>query len=195
VWFDKNASGTATQNAGEPGIAGIPVKVTWAGVDGILGTADDVVFDRTTDSSGGYLVSNLPFGPYSVAVDTTSPKFPAGLTQTYDSDGLGTTSTSAVTLTGGVPNNLNQDFSYTGSASIGDRVWLDQNGDGVQDLSELGIPGVTVTVTYLGPDGVLGDGDDMVFSTTTDAAGNYLVDTFRPAPTRWPSIPRPSRPD
>jgi len=77
------------------------VTVTWSGVDGILGTADDVVFDRTTDASGGYLVSNLPFGPCSVGVDTTSPKFPAGLTQTYDSDGLGTTSTSAVTLTGG----------------------------------------------------------------------------------------------
>jgi len=111
-----------------------------------------------------------------VVVDTTSPAFPAGLAPTYDANGIGTPSASAATLTVAAPNALDQDFSYTGSASLGDRIWLDQNGDGVQDPSELGIPGVGVTVTYLGPDGVLGSGDDIVFATTTDASGNYLVD-------------------
>ena len=175
VWFDTNGSATATQDAGEPGIPGIPVKVTWSGNDGVLGTADDVVFNTVTDASGKYLVQNLPYGPYSVVVDTTSPKFPAGVTQTYDADGTATASTSIVSLTGVAPNNLNQDFSYTGTASLGDRIWLDQNGDGVQDPGELGIPNVGVSVTYLGADGVAGGGDDIVFTTVTDSAGNYLV--------------------
>ena len=35
--------------------------------------------------------------------------------------------------------------------SIGDYVWLDVNGDGIQDASEEGIPNVVVTLTY--PDG------------------------------------------
>jgi len=151
------------------------VKVTWSGNDGVLGTADDVVFNTVTDASGKYLVQNLPYGPYSVVVDTTSPKFPAGVTQTYDADGTATASTSIVSLTGVAPNNLNQDFSYTGTASLGDRIWLDQNGDGVQDPGELGIPNVGVSVTYLGADGVAGGGDDIVFTTVTDSAGNYLV--------------------
>jgi fimbrial isopeptide formation D2 family protein/uncharacterized repeat protein (TIGR01451 family) len=176
VWFDVNGSTTATQDAGEPGIPGIPVKVTWAGVDGVLGTSDDVVFSTTTDASGKYLVPNLPYGPYTVVVDATSPKFPAGLSQTFDSDGIGTPSASAATLSSGTPNDLNQDFSYTGTASLGDRIWLDQNGDGVQDPGELGIPNVGVTVTYLGADGVAGGGDDIVFTTVTAADGSYLVD-------------------
>jgi fimbrial isopeptide formation D2 family protein/uncharacterized repeat protein (TIGR01451 family) len=176
VWFDRNGSATATPDAGEPGIPGIPVTVTWAGVDGVMGTADDVAIKTVTDASGGYLVPNLPYGPYTVVVDTASPAFPAGLVPTYDANGVSTPSASAVTLTGATPSNVNQDFSYTGTASLGDRIWLDQNGDGVQDPSEHGIPGVTVTVTYLGPDGVAGGGDDIVFTTTADANGNYLVD-------------------
>lgn len=176
VWLDRNASGTATADSGEPGLPGIPVTVTWAGVDGVLGTADDVVFTMTTDATGHYLFSNLPYGPYSVVVDTASPAFPAGLTSTYDPDAAAPTNTSLTTLSGATPNVLTQDFSYTGNASIGDRLWLDANGDGVQDPGEKGLPGVTVTVTYLGPDGVPGGGDDLVFTTATDASGGYLVD-------------------
>ncbi len=176
VWLDRNSSGTATADAGEPGIPGVPVTITWAGADGTLGTADDVVMAKVTDASGNYLVANLPFGPYSVVVDTTATSFPAGVTQTYDADGLGTPNASTTTLSAGTPNVLTQDFSYAGTASIGDRIWLDQNGDGVQDPSEIGIPGVTVLVTYLGADGVAGGGDDIVFTTTTGANGIYLVD-------------------
>ncbi len=175
VWLDTDSSGTATPQVGEPGIPGVPVTVTWAGDDGVLGTADDVVIHTVTDATGAYLVQHLPYGPYSVVVDTTSPAFPAGVAQTYDADGLGSASSSLATLSAGTPNVLTQDFSYAGTASLGDRIWLDQNGDGMQDPGELGIPGVTVTVTYLGRDGVLGGGDDIVFTTTTDSTGAYLV--------------------
>lgn len=58
---------------------------------------------------------------------------------------------------------------------MGDRVWLDQNGDGVQDSAEKGLPGVRLTVTYLGADGVAGGGDDVAFGTSTDSAGAYVV--------------------
>ncbi len=45
--------------------------------------------------------------------------------------------------------NLDVDFGYVLEAGglsggIGDTVWLDLNGDGVQDLGEDGINGVTV---------------------------------------------------
>ena len=175
VWYDRNSSGTPTVDAGEPGLVGIPVTVTWAGVDGVLGTADDVVLPTTTGANGAYLVPNLPYGDYSVVVDTASPAFPAGVTQTYDADGIGTANATLVTLSGATPNDLDQDFSYAGTASIGDTIWLDDNSDGVLDPGEKGIPGVTVIVTYLGPDGVAGGGDDLVFTTTTATDGTYLV--------------------
>ncbi|MDQ2678205.1 MAG: MSCRAMM family adhesin SdrC [Actinomycetota bacterium] len=48
---------------------------------------------------------------------------------------------------------------------IGDRVWLDLDGDGVQDPAEPGIPGVDLAL--------LDDTGRRVASTTTSAAGTY----------------------
>ncbi|UEG48879.1 DUF11 domain-containing protein [Ferruginibacter lapsinanis] len=49
-------------------------------------------------------------------------------------------------------------------SSIGDVVWNDQNGNGLQDVGEPGIPGVTVILTYP---------NNATVSTTTDANGGY----------------------
>jgi uncharacterized repeat protein (TIGR01451 family)/fimbrial isopeptide formation D2 family protein len=55
-------------------------------------------------------------------------------------------------------------------AMIGDRVWRDANGNGIQDSGEPGIGGITVAVT--GTD----DWDDPVtLSTTTDASGVWSL--------------------
>ena len=67
------------------------------------------------------------------------------------------------------------DFGYQPLGSIGDTVWQDNNGNGVQDAGEPGIPGVTVDLNEPGPDGVCGTGDDVnIGSDVTDANGNYL---------------------
>ena len=60
-------------------------------------------------------------------------------------------------------------------ASIGDRVWSDVDGDGVQDPGEPGIPGVLVVLERVV------DGKQVeVTSTVTDASGNYLFDDLAP---------------
>ncbi len=64
------------------------------------------------------------------------------------------------------------------ASSIGNYVWLDTNGDGIQDAVETGLGGVEVTLTWYGPDGVLGGGDDVVTTTTTAADGSYLFDNL-----------------
>jgi protocatechuate 3,4-dioxygenase beta subunit len=62
-------------------------------------------------------------------------------------------------------DNLTADFGYIGSASIGDFVWEDTNGNGVQDASESGLAGVTVE---------LHDNEGNLKGTDiTDANGNY----------------------
>ena len=39
--------------------------------------------------------------------------------------------------------NLDQDFGYAGTGSIGDTIYLDRNGNGTQDPGEPGVGGVT----------------------------------------------------
>lgn len=53
---------------------------------------------------------------------------------------------------------------------LGDYVWLDANGNGIQDGNEIGIPGVTVAL-YEVVDGVVGD--TPVRTTATDDRGYY----------------------
>jgi uncharacterized repeat protein (TIGR01451 family) len=54
------------------------------------------------------------------------------------------------------------------AASIGDTVWQDLDGDGVQDAGEPGLPGVTVEL--------LNSGASVIATDVTDANGNYLFD-------------------
>lgn len=61
-------------------------------------------------------------------------------------------------------------------ASVGDRVWWDADGDGVQDVGEAGIPNASVTLTWAGLDGSFGTGDDVVHpAVVTDASGGWLT--------------------
>src|SRR5690606_11445706 len=144
---------TDTQDPGEPGLADVGVVVTWAGFDGLLGSADDVDYPATTDEFGNYLVDHLPYGAYSVAV--VPGTLPDGMVETFDLDGIGAGSIDvAVTaLDAQTPDRDDVDFSYTGTGSLGDRVWLDVNGDSEQDPGEQGLFGLPVELVWFGPDG------------------------------------------
>jgi fimbrial isopeptide formation D2 family protein/uncharacterized repeat protein (TIGR01451 family) len=181
VWLDLDGDGRIDR--GEPGIPGATVTLTWAGPDGDLGTADDITFTDTTDLNGKYLFEQLPAGPYQVEVSGLPP----GLSPTGDPDG-GQDSRSELNLGPGAAN-LRQDFGYTGTpvdgqAAVGDLIWIDFDGDGVADLDEPGVPGVTVTVTSAGVDGALGTADDLVIEVETDDEGKYLVSGLPSGPTR-----------
>ena len=65
-------------------------------------------------------------------------------------------------------------------ASLGDKVFFDDNGDGIQDAGEAGVEGVTVTLTGGGVDGVIGTADDTTDTTTTDADGMYSFTNLNP---------------
>ncbi|MFN8489149.1 MAG: SdrD B-like domain-containing protein [Caldilineaceae bacterium] len=188
VWLDTNASGTPTQDAGELGIPGVTVALikdtngdgVWQplGNDGLPGTADDepILATDTTDQNGKYLFSDLPLSDgsadgdadYIVWVNDTHNVL-QGLRATYDEDAP-LDNQSHTALNTGVTQDLNQDFSYTpvdqqpGLGMVGDTIWLNSNGDSVQDANEPGIQGVLVTLTY--PNG-------NVVTTTTDVNGHY----------------------
>ncbi len=170
VYFDANGDGKQA-STGEPGIPGATVTLKYAGPDGVFGTPDDATFSTTTDASGKYLFTSLPPGNFQVDIS----KLPNGLTvATADLDGIATLNTTKLTAISGT-NRLDADFGYRGPGSIGDTVYFDFNGDGLQTVGEPGIAGAKVTVTWLGFDGVAGGTDDVTYTTTTDATGKYSV--------------------
>ena len=177
VWLDIDATGGATQGPGEPGLEGIDVTLVWGGFDGDLSTiADNITYPiDTTDAAGAYGFTRLPAGPYRVTVDAAD--LPAGTTPTYDLDATATPHVAITSLSSG-QTRTDVDFSVTGTGSIGDRVWLDRDNDGVFDNDEAGLSGIDITVVWHGPDGVPGGGDDVTYTTTTDTTGTYLVDAL-----------------
>jgi hypothetical protein len=62
VWNDGNSNGI--QDAGEPGVAGVPVTVSGTDSDG-----NAVTVSTVTDANGAYSVGNLPSGSYVVTFD------------------------------------------------------------------------------------------------------------------------------
>ena len=152
LWYDADADGV--QDFGEPGLAGTTVE--------LLDGGGAVIATTTTDSNGVYTFTGLAAGSYTVRVVAST--LPAGgLAPTYDLDGTGTPHTAAVTLNSG-QTRTDVDFGYRGTRSLGDRVWKDLDGDGVQEAGEPGINGVTVRLFL---------GSTEIASTVTAGDGNY----------------------
>ncbi|QEL14097.1 DUF11 domain-containing protein [Limnoglobus roseus] len=172
VWIDANGDGVQGSAAQEPGLPGVGLTLTYFGQDGIFGTADDITTTAVTGSTGMYTLANLPAGSFRVTIDPAS--LPTNVTPTADRDDFTPALDGAanVTLTVG-QSRSDVDFGYKGAATVGDSIFVDQNGNGVQDPTEPGVPGATVNLQWAGPDGVLGTADDQTFRTTTDATGFY----------------------
>ena len=178
--------------ADEPGIDGIEVTLTGGGIDGVIGTGNDDTTDTTTTAGGGqYSFENLnPGEQYQVSFNAATlpagTEFTttnaAGSTEANDSDANANGVTPIVTLNPG-ENNLDIDAGVLPLASLGDTVFRDNDGDGIQDAvaDEPGIDGIEVTLTGGGIDGVIGTGgDDTTAVDTTDNNGQYSFENLNP---------------
>ena len=169
VFLDLNGDGKQATDGSEPGIPGIPVTLTWAGLDGDLSTtADNQTYTIVTGKDGKYNFSNLPFGKYETKVDLAG----TNLFNVSDLDGTADGKT-IVTLDAGTPSLNTVDFGLKGQATVGDTVFYDVNANGKQDTFETGIGGAKVTLVAAGKDGILGNDDDVVLTTFTDGNGKY----------------------
>lgn len=168
VWFDLDADGV--KDATETGIAGVRVWLDYNN-DGIFDANEATAI---SDANGLYSIGNLAAGNYTVRVLTSTLPDAATTVPTYDLDGPGTPNVSTVALANGQVR-MDVDFGYRGTSSIGDLVWHDIDGNGAQNVSELGIMGVTIDLVWDVNGNGLIDGTDSIISTaTTDASGNYL---------------------
>jgi uncharacterized repeat protein (TIGR01451 family) len=79
------------------------------------------------------------------------------------------------------PTLKTANFANLQPLSLGDRVWLDTNNNGLLDSGESGIANVALTV-YQDDDGTTGlsAGDAQVATTTTDATGHYVFSSLLP---------------
>ena len=170
VWFDLNNNGT--QDSGEPGVAGVSAKLT--------NMANNVVGTTTTNAKGEYLFTDLPAGNYFVefgnlpAGYTVGIKNAIGASAANNSDANTATAKTDIIILPVSTTDLNWDMGIitTTRASVGDFVWNDLNGDGIQNAGEPGVAGITVTL--------YDNNNNPVASIVTDASGFYLFSNLVP---------------
>ena len=166
-----DANGNGTQDGGEQGLAGVTVNLYAWGTTTLVATA-------TTDANGRYGFSGLKPGDYfetfAAPAGYLLTKSGIGSTAT-DSDPAGykaaSGATGKITLASG-DNDLTHDAGFYAPITIGDRVFYDINGNGVQDTGEAGIGGVAVTLVDAG--------GTALASTTTNAGGLYSFSNLTP---------------
>jgi len=171
LWVDANSNGV--QDANEDGLNGVTVS--------LYDKDNNLMISTTTadnnGQSGHYLFENISAGQYYLLFDLpdgyTSTVPNVGGNDAEDSDitdvfGRGTTS--LFTLSSG-EDELDVDGGTVLSSSIGDYVWEDINGNGVQDNSESGTEGVFVKL--------LDSTGTLIDTTRSDVRGFYIFDNLR----------------
>ncbi len=167
VWEDTDGDGV--QDAGEPGLANVTVK--------LYNSSNNLVATTTTNTNGEYFFTDVPAGSYYVEFTllndyTFSPKDQGGNDATDSDADPSTGKTATFTLADG-ENNFTLDAGMKPSVpgSIGDKVWVDSDADGVQDAGEPGLANVTVKL--------YDNSNNLVATTTTNSNGIY---TFADVP-------------
>jgi uncharacterized repeat protein (TIGR01451 family) len=197
VWVDTNKNGI--QDDGPTGLNDVYVRLFSPGPDGVPGTLDDVPLSSTVTSNGPdgapgwYEFPALAPGSYFVCF-TAPPTF----VFTAQHQGTGATDSDASPTNGCTPvvtlaaNQHNPDVDAglvaTQLAALGDYVWFDRNGDGIQNESPTdGANGVTVRLYLDNGNGIPepGTGDLLIASTVTaddvyGRPGYYLFDGLVP---------------
>ncbi len=165
TWMDINADGI--QDVGEYPLNAIQVTLT-----GTDGTSIPVSLTTFTNSSGQYSFSNLTPGTYRLtfaaqtSLKLTAPNRTVNDALDSDANPFTGTTNDEVIISG--EQNTDYDAGYYQVASIGDFVWEDRNGNGIQEGGEPGIAGVTIVLT-----GTEGAGNVIGYSITTNSNGNY----------------------
>jgi hypothetical protein len=141
-----------------------------------------VLATTTTDADGKYLFKDLPPGEYTTKI-TVPDGYVASTATEQDSALLTTDGASDLTLDFGLylpedPEDPPVD-PVDPLVGMGDFVWIDANGNGIQDVGELGLEGVLVQL--FDPDGTAArDADGQVALAVTGADGSYFIDSLLP---------------
>ena len=185
VWVDTDRDGV--QGDDEPGIPGVVLELTGPNGEPVTDVFGKPVGPVKTDENGLYTFENLPvledgesytvtikrddestkaaLEPYIPTVDTGADR------GSNSSTWMATTDNKEVDLTKDGARDETLDFGFVlPKVSVGDKVWVDENGNGRQDEGEPGIPGVVLDI--FDPNG------EKIGTTTTDKNGNYTFENL-----------------
>jgi uncharacterized repeat protein (TIGR01451 family) len=164
VWLDQNENGR--QDAGEQGVNGVKAELYNEAGTKLSETLSGNDFNG---NPGYFLFPNLDAGKYSIVFRPSAAyegvtAAGQGADAEKDSDANPATgSTALITVADGEKKHEIDAGLVLKKAVLGDYVWLDANGNGVQDAAETGVNGVKAE---------LYDGGGLLVASTTTAAHN-----------------------
>lgn len=191
IWLDADADGT--QDGGEPGIANATVTLLDASLNPVNDIYGNLVTSQTTAADGLYNFTNLVPGDYIVRVappanhyltsggadpDNNSNTDSNGYNNTGNIESLPVTLASRSEPAAGTDGddtdgNATVDFGFFQPVNLGNYIWFDADGDGMQDGGEIGLVGATVELLDTGLNPVNNVNGNPVTSQTTVAGGLY----------------------
>jgi len=126
---------------------------------------------------GNVLLSPLAAGSYTITEATDEDNY----ITSYDCGNKGSKNTGIASFELSPGNGVTCVFTNTKYASIGDYIWEDINADGVQDVGEPGIAGISVDLYKDDGDGVFepGGDDTIVDKKVTDGSGIYIFENLK----------------
>ena len=170
AWMDENVSGS--MDAQEPALDGVVAQLL---------SGDGTVLAQTqTSGDGRYAFERLRSGSYAIRFALSD-----GVLFT---DFTGNPGDSCVPVLQGSTGETNAFALAMGEAradmnvggilpgKIGDTVWLDKDGNGLQDYKEPLIPDVSLTLLYVAADGTMTE----TATVSSDKYGYYAFDALRP---------------
>ncbi|QJW93218.1 SdrD B-like domain-containing protein [Frigoriglobus tundricola] len=156
-------SGTVWKDTNGDGLAGASVA--------LLDANGNSVATITTGSAGTYSVTGLAPGTYTLGFTV-----PAGYVLNGSSSGL------SESLTLGAGETIEADaqaYPVAQSSTVSGTVTLDKNGNGIADVGETGLAGVTVSLLDSNGNPMTGSGGAPI-TTTTDSTGAYAFSNLAP---------------
>jgi len=150
------------------GVSGIAVS--------LLDEEGNPVTTALSDEQGNFHFANLMSGRYSLLA-----ALPQGYLFAREQD-LQNRSSCIFSMTDGTVNSIafevamgqfvtGKDLGIGAMGAIGDAAWLDDNGNGMQDIGESPMPGIIIELYQHG---------QLVASTTTDVYGRYQLSGLYP---------------
>ena len=165
----KDLNGDGIQDPNEPGVENVGVFLYKCLPNG----TDSLVSLQFTDNAGSYYFNDLIPDDYKIIFDISNfnedckytVQNQGGAGEDSDVDEYGRTV--CTTLEGGEQDST-WDAGLAPYASLGDFVWVDLNGDGIQDPGEPGIEDIWVNL--------YDSNGNFIATTSTDANGYYIFE-------------------